>query len=139
MKHYLDETKKQFLGKTLQSITRLAENAALVEFGDGTKLKVNVDGDCCSHSIFYEIEMPEALIGATLEDIVEREWGTPDLTADTEEVALEKVAASGMDFSPEENSVWNVVLKTNRGNALLRHINSSNGYYDGCTSYKVIS
>lgn len=142
MTHYLDETKKQFLGKTLQAITRLADDAVIVEFGDGTKLQITVQGECCSYSIFYEIEFPETLIGATLKDIVEREWGEENslsnVTSDTEAEALEKVRAAGFDFSPEENSVWNVVLKTDRGLALLRHINASNGYYDGYTSYQVL-
>lgn len=142
MRHYLDETKKQFLGKTIQSLRRLEEDAALVEFSDGTQLRITVEGDCCSHSIFYEIVFPENLIGAILEDVVEREWDEDSslskTTADSEAVALEKVKAAGFNFYPEENNVWNVVLKTNRGLALLRHINSSNGYYDGHTNYEVI-
>ena len=140
MYHHLDTTKKAFVGKTLESITRVDDSSVLIEFGDGTKLKLGVDGDCCSTSIFYEIEMPESLKGATLEDIIEGEW-KPDSElnklADSEEVALAKIKAAGIDFYPEVNSVWNVVLKTNRGNALVRHINSSNGYYDGCTWYEL--
>ena len=141
MYHHLDSTKKPFIGKTLKSIVRSADDAAVVEFEDGTKVEISVVGDCCSHSIFYEIEMPETLIGSTLEDIIEREYGgesEAELTADDESTALKKVEASGIDFSPECNSVWNVVLKTDRGNALLRHINASNGYYDGCTSYRLV-
>lgn len=141
MYHHLDSTKKQFIGKTLKSITRVADDAALVEFEDGTKVEISVVGECCSHSIFYEIEMPETLLGSTLEDIIEREYGDEseaERTADNEATALEKVKQSGVDFYPECNKVWNVVLKTDRGNALLRHINSSNGYYDGCTLYRLV-
>lgn len=139
MYQHLDTTKKQFIGKNLKQISRLADDEAIVEFEDGSKVKVSVSGDCCSHSIFYEIEMPENLRGATVEDISAS--GYPEdsesvRTADDEAVALEKVKKSGIDFSPEENSVWNVVLKTNRGNALIRHINSSNGYYDGDVSFE---
>lgn len=137
----METTKKQFVGKTLEGISRINDSSVMVEFGDGSKCKLSVDGDCCSHSIFYEIEMPESLKGATLEDIIESTWEDESLakaTADTEEVALEKVKASGIEFYPECNSVWNVVLKTNRGNALVRHINSSNGYYDGMTSYELV-
>lgn len=142
MLHYLDSTKGPFLGKALKAITRLADDAVCVEFGDGTKLKISVEGDCCSHSIFYAIDMPESLIGATLKDIDEAGWNEDSeahRTADDEATALEKVKASGIEFSPEENRVWNVVLKTDRGNALIRHINSSNGYYDGSTEYEVLN
>ena len=138
MRHHLDSTKKQFIGKTLTALTRSGDASAIAEFGDGTKVEISVTGDCCSHSVFYEIEMPDSLVGSTLEDIVEHTYeGNSDseLTADDEATALEKVKASGIDFSPEDNSIWNVVLKTNRGNALLRHINASNGYYDGYTDY----
>jgi hypothetical protein len=141
MYHHLDSTKKQFIGKTLEKISRIDDSTVLIEFGDGSKCKLGVEGDCCSTSIFYEIEMPDSLKGATLEDIIEREWDDDselNKLADSEEVALAKIKAAGIDFYPEENSVWNVVLKTNRGNALVRHINSSNGYYDGMTSYELV-
>ena len=140
MYHHLDTTKNPLIGKTLKAITRVSDSVVCVEFDDA-KVEISVDGDCCSHSIFYAIEMPETLIGATLEDIEEKsyeEYSLSKTTVDDEAVALEKVKASGIEFSPEENSVWNVVLKTNRGNALIRHINSSNGYYDGSTTYRMV-
>jgi hypothetical protein len=145
MYHHLESTKKQFIGKTLESITRIDVSSVLIGFGDGARCKLSVEGDCCSTSIFYEIEMPDSLKGATLEDIIEREWDEDEWNevseskklADSEEVALAKIKANGIDFYPEENKIWNVVLKTNRGNALVRHINSSNGYYDGYTSYEL--
>lgn len=140
MYHHLDTTKKPLIGKTLKAITRVSDSVVCVEFDDA-KVEISVYGDCCSHSIFYAIEMPEALIGATLEDIEENSYEENSLsktTADDEATALEKVKASGIEFCPEENKVWNVVLKTNRGNALIRHINASNGYYDGDTTYKMV-
>lgn len=140
MYHHLDTTKTPLIGKKLKAITRVSDSVVCVEFDDA-KVEISVDGDCCSHSIFYAIEMPETLIGATLEDIKEISYGENSLsrtTADDEATALEKVKASGIKFWPDENSVWNVVLKTNRGNALIRHINSSNGYYDGSTTYRMV-
>lgn len=138
MLQHLDTAIKPFIGKQLKSITRLSDAEVLVDFEDGTGLKVSVDGDCCSHSIFYEIEMPSELVGATLEDVSGSGWDEDSLsnsTADDEITAIEKVKAGGFDFSPEENSVWNVVLKTNKGNALIRHINASNGYYNGYVTF----
>ena len=143
MYHHMETTKKQFIGKTLKGITRIDASTVRIQFGDSTSCKLSVEGDCCSYSIFYEIEMPDDLRGAVLEDMVEGgcySYGEKTLstdTADSNEVAMAKVKAQGFDFAAEELSVWNVVLKTNRGNALIRHINSSNGYYDGMTTYEL--
>lgn len=131
MYQHIDSAIKPHIGKKLEAITRIADDKVMIEFEDGAKLKASVSGDCCSHSIFYEIEMPDELRGATLEGVCASCRDESVTTADDEATALAKVKASGMDFNPEENSVWNVVLKTDRGNALIRHINSSNGYYDG--------
>jgi hypothetical protein len=134
MYHHLETTKKQFIGKTLENISRVNDATVLIKFGDGTKCNLSVEGDCCSTSIFYEIEMPEILRGAILKDIIEHD----EKDVDSQDTALEKVKASGIDFYLDESKVWNVVLKTNRGNALVRHINSSNGYYDGYTRYEFV-
>lgn len=140
MYHHIETTKKQLVGKTLEGISRIDDSTVMIEFGDGSRCKLSVSGNGYSHSIFYEIEMPEHLKGATLKDIEESGWrdeSESKLTSDTEEVALEKVKASGIEFWPYDNKIWNVVLITNRGNALIRHINSSNGYYDGSTCYNL--
>lgn len=113
----------------------------MIEFGDGSKCQLSIDGDCCSHSIIYEIDISDDIKGSIIEDLSEGGWNEDSLsteTADTESVALEKIKQSGIEFFPEENRIWNVVLKTNKGNALIRHANSSNGYYDGYTNYKFI-
>jgi hypothetical protein len=153
MYHHLETTKKQFIGKTLESIAEISpspnfDDAVLIEFGDGTKLKLSVDGDCCSHSMFYEIVMPDELKGAILEDIIEgsgyNDGRLSETTADSQEVALSKskCKAKGMFlnevYEEYELSVWNIVLKTNRGLALIRHLNISNGYYDGETYYETV-
>ena len=140
MKHYLPETIKPLVGKTIFSIDREAIDSVIITFGDGHRVRLSVEGDCCSTSIFYEIEAAAAL-GGVLMDIDESAWREESLsksTADTEDVALAKIAASGLNFSPEENSVWNVVFVTDKGNALIRHINSSNGYYEGSTKYEIL-
>ena len=151
MYHHLETTKKQFIGKPLESITQISpspsfDDAVLIEFGDGTKLKLSVEGDCCSYSVFYEIVIPDKLKGAVLEDIIEGggydDGRLSETTADSKEVALSKCKAKGMFidevYEEYELSVWNIVLKTNRGIALIRHLNISNGYYDGETYYETM-
>lgn len=141
MRHFLDSTKEQIVGKTLESVDRIDDSSVLIKFGDATQCQLSVEGDCCSHSIFYEIEMFRFHKGSIIEDVLEKGWDDDSeskKTADTEAVALEKVKKAGFDFHPEENSVWNVILKTNKGNVLIRHINSSNGYYDGDTFYRFL-
>ena len=146
MYHHLETTKKQFIGKTLESITETDsghyfDDAVLIKFGDGTKLKLSVEGDCCSHSVFYEIVMPSALEGAILEDIIEDSFDEDSLsktTADNEATALSKCREKGIEINQEYQKVWNIVLKTNRGLALIRHLNTSNGYYDGLTYYELV-
>ncbi len=107
MYHHLETTRKQFIGKTLESITEISpspnfEDAVLIEFGDGTKLKINVDGVCCSHSVFYEIVMPDELKGSVLEDIIEsgryNDGSLSKTIADSEEVALSKCRAKGISM-----------------------------------------
>jgi hypothetical protein len=151
MYHHLETTKKQFIGKTLESITEISpsidfDDAVLIKFGDGTKLKLSVKGSCCSLSVFYEIVMPDELKGAILEDIIEGSGYDngclSKTTADSEEVALSKCKAKGIEIDKDNYddafSVWNIVLKTNRGLALIRHLNISNGYYDGGTYYELV-
>jgi hypothetical protein len=151
MYHHLETTKKQFIGKTLESITEISpspnfDDAVLIKFGDGTKLKLSVKGDCCSHSVFYEIVMPDELKGAILEDIIEgagyNDGRLSETTADSKEVALNKCREKGIETDrgnyDDMFSIWNIVLKTNRGLALIRHLNISNGYYDGMTYYETV-
>ena len=150
MYHHLETTKKQFIGKTLESITEISpspnfDDAVLIKFGDGTELKLSVKGDCCSFSVFYEIVMPDELKGSVLEDIIENLFEEDSLskrTADDEITALSKCKAKGIEIDKgnydDELSIWNIVLKTNRGLALIRHLNISNGYYDGETYYELV-
>ncbi len=94
MLHHLETTKKQFIGKIIDKIERDSNSSVLVSFSDKTKVKISVEGDCCSHSIFYGIDIPKNFKGAVLEDIIENEYEDDSVsktTADTEREALEKV------------------------------------------------
>lgn len=136
MYHHLESTKKEFIGKSVESVARESDSAAVLRFTDGAGLRVTVEGDCCSHSIFYEIVFPNTAKGSPIADILERPDDDPG--QDSEETALVKVKASGIEFSPEENNVWDVIFRTAGGDIRLRHINASNGYYDGMTEYESI-
>ncbi len=131
MTHHLPSTVKPLIGKTIQSANRTASHAAVIQFSDNTELAIFVLGDCCSRSLFYAIEVPDDITGATLEDITEyvKPIGT------VEEIGI-KAQLVDPNFYLEELKVWDIVIATSKGPIKLCHINSSNGYYDGYTEYK---
>jgi hypothetical protein len=140
MRHHLETTIKPLLGKTLASLTRRSENEVDIRFTDGTFRIVDVEGDCCSYSAFYAIDPGDA-IGGELLEIVEGAFPEDSLsatTADDRETALARVREEGIAGfeEPEYLSIWNIAIRTTTGTALIRHINTSNGYYDGHTSYR---
>lgn len=139
MKHHLDSTIKPLKGKTLCSILRQGDASVVLGFRDGTQVLLEVAGDCCSYSAFYGVDPGTALEGDLL-DISEGSYPADALSvtsADDEDTALSRCKDEGITGfeSPEHLSIWNVVIKTTTGTALIRHINNSNGYYDGYTSY----
>ena len=149
MKHHLESTKKQFIGRTLVDITRLDDDKVMIILEDSpgrllkTHCRLSVYGDCCSSSIFYEIVMPGNIKGGIIEDLWEgknekyEKYSIMPADVDSEEAALAKIKKYGFKFSgDDQNSIWNVTFKTNKGNAFIRHINSSNGYYDGDSVYE---
>lgn len=143
MLHYLESTKKQFINKVIQSVTRIDVSGIEITFNDTSKCLLKVQGDCCSYSIFYEIDYNQNIIGATIEDIIESSYEDCKYSAtnDSIEVAINKIKKYNLENELNLDdclSVWNVIFKTNRGDLIIRHINSSNGYYDGYTLYKLI-
>jgi hypothetical protein len=46
----------------------------------------------------------------------------------------EEVCGGDAYWYSECLSIWDVIFKTKNGDVLLRHVNSSNGYYDGSVS-----
>jgi hypothetical protein len=132
MTHFLAQTIRPLIGKTITAVDAIHESLVQVDFQDGTTVEISVDGDCCSESIFYQIENRGG-VGGVLQDVVEYEKEE----ADDEEDVIVKIKAGNFDIYIEQLSIWNVVLKTTTGDVLLRHVNSSNGYYDGSTSYRI--
>jgi len=130
--HHLPPTIKPLLGKCLAGFDHTDCDTIRVRFADGTSVLVNVTGDCCSTSIFYGVTLDPQAIGSPLVGIEEYQ-DTPD--ADDAEA---RIHAYDPGFDIECLSVWDVVFRTESGGELrLHHANSSNGYYDGCTSYSI--
>lgn len=98
-------------------------------------IRVIVNGDCCSTSIFYDVAVPEECYGAEITgfDTWDRESKVP-----TEQQVNEKaIKVCGEDsWYSEYLSIWDVKFHTTNGIIYLRHVNSSNGYYDGMVDIK---
>ena len=131
-----------FQDKTLQNkihgakflgFTRKDESTIRITTDRGI-ISVNVSGDCCSHSIFYDVVVPEECFGAEITgfDTWDRESPVP-----TEEQVIAKakeVAGWEVDALYDCLKIWDVKFQTTNGTIYLRHVNSSNGYYDGDVS-----
>lgn len=131
MYHHIPSTSKQFIGKSIQSIERLKDDEVRIILTDGEKWKLDVSGDCCSHSIFYDIVLPKECIGSEILNLQE------NVDGQTEEEVVSQFKDKFPEFLTGTDclKIWDVVFKTNTGDILIRHINDSNGYYDGCTCY----
>lgn len=130
MYHHLASTSKQIVGRKFLSLNRISESEIRVICEDGS-FTVSVDGDCCSCSVFYDMIVPQECVGEEIFEVVEGSWFEPKLPED-------EVFALGWPdnkYGPECLSIWDVAFKTKSGVVLLRHVNDSNGYYDGMTSY----
>lgn len=131
MYHHISSTKNQFVGQSLQSIDRIDQSEVRINLTNGEKWKLGVRGDCCSHSIFYDIILPQECIGSEILDLLEFVEGQTE----EEVIAQFKDKFSEFFASTDCLKIWDVVFKTRTGNILIRHINDSNGYYDGSTGY----
>lgn len=130
MKHYLPETRKPLLGKKILSVHHSDnESSATIEF-EGLSLRISVEGDCCSHSVFYGVNVDPGAIGSRLISVEDGCEVYPEIDA---------VEAANKAFGHEGDclKLWDIVLKTEGGDVRLHHINDSNGYYDGMTSYDI--
>jgi hypothetical protein len=134
MYHHLASTEKRYVGRAIQSIDRIDMAAVLITFVDGKKTELSVCGDCCSTSIFYEIDLPEKCIGSEILSL--EEGGGDNVSLEEEDIAYNKALILDTEFYRDCLRVWDVVFKTKAGDIRIKHINSSNGYYDGSTNYK---
>lgn len=116
----------------MATIQRLEASSVNLVFTDYKNTVMSVDGACCSSSIFYDIVFPHECIGAEITGCSENVKGQ------SENEASEIVRARFPDWlsdTPDSLSVWDVAFHTAKGDILVRHINESNGYYDGCLSF----
>lgn len=132
MYSYHEPLKKKIVGAKLRGVFRTDTYSLRIETDRGN-IFVSVEGDCCSHSIFYDFIVPEECYGAEIIDFDDwdRESKVPDeayVTKKAEEVCGEN------NWYSDCLSIWDVIFKTKNGDVLLRHVNSSNGYYDGMVS-----
>lgn len=147
MTHHLETTVRPLLGKTLYLVEREDVDCVALSFTDGTRVRIRVSGECCSTSVFYGIDFRGEL-GGKLTGIIEggERIDCGDIQAepaDDEKTAIARMKAEGIDMgygdysSFDRLSIWNIVIRTDRGSVIIRHINDSNGYYDGNTSYTI--
>lgn len=114
---------------------RINENNIQLKTNRGN-INVHVEGDCCSHSIFYDVVVPEECYGA---EITHYDWydrNNDQNKMPTEEQVNEKAikVCGELHWYSECLSIWDVKFQTTNGTIYLRHVNSSNGYYDGMVS-----
>lgn len=91
----------------------------VLKFEDGSKLKIDLEGDCCSSSYFSPEGLSDSkeLEGATIDAIEEVESGNHGPYDD------------GGDYDCVS---WHFLkIKTDKGDVTLDWRNDSNGYYDG--------
>lgn len=97
-------------------------------------ISVNVSGDCCSHSIFYDVVVPEECFGAEITGFGTWDRGGQVPTEEQVIAKAKQVAGWKVNTAYECLSIWDVKFQTTNGIIYLRHVNSSNGYYDGMVS-----
>lgn len=111
--------KDALLGKTIQSF-ELAQDGDHIVFAmkDGSRVKLETCGDCCSTTWIESIDAPDALIGTVqqVEQIAMPDLGDIDGTRHT-----------GVDSV----SYYGLKIVTEKGIAVLDYRNDSNGYYGG--------
>jgi hypothetical protein len=93
---------------------RRSDEAVVITFDDGTKRLLWLEADCCSHSFFTDVNQFDELLGATIQNVEERDG----------EVEGDKYAG--------DVKAWHfLVFETNKGHVTIDWRNESNGYYDG--------
>lgn len=106
---------KELLGKIIKEIKFLEEGKfCLFEIADGTELKYEASGDCCSHSYFSDIIDKRIMLGAEVLQVIEKEERDVLPKKDEDHVVL-----------------YAYTIKTSKGYGDIEFRNDSNGYYGG--------
>lgn len=132
MTHHLPSTIKPLLGKQLLRFEK-GDPAKLI-FTDGTELTVNITGDCYSNSYIYDVAQEGDPHGTELLDILENDTDSPQPDAIE---SFKSTQPPGETYEGDWLSQWDIRFRFAGGCVLVRHINDSNGYYDGYTDYTI--
>jgi len=137
MYHHLDSTKKKIIGRKFLSAEKLNDSTIRIICEDGS-FDVTVEGDCCSTSVFYDLVVPPECIGEEIRDLIERDEDSYNRVCREPILSEEEVFKKGFPETCYMDClrIWDVILKTKSGEIILRHVNNSNGYYDGYTDYR---
>jgi len=113
---------EQLIGKTIKEV-QLDENDFLLKLitEDNENILIRTEGDCCNRVWFVHISGIESLIGAKINEVVEKKW---ELVSDEKEI-------KGND-EYEEVCFW--TIKTDKGYFDFEVRNNHNGYYGGFVS-----
>ena len=128
MTHHLSSTIKPLLGKKLLRFE--INDPAKIFFTDGTEVTINITGDCCSTSIIYDVIQENNPHGTELIDVIE--YDTSAAMPNAVEIAKKHWNHEGDCLSQ-----WDIRFLFTGGAVLVRHLNNSNGYYDGLTDYHI--
>lgn len=128
MTHYLPSTIKPLLGKKFLSFEK--DDPAKIRFTDNTEVTINVTGDCCSTSAIYDVIQEGNPQDTELIGVVEH---------DSESPQPDPIETAKTIWGDEGDCLrqWDIRFQFTGGSILIRHINNSNGYYDGCTDYTI--
>lgn len=132
--YYQDKTlQNKIHGAKFLGFIRKSESTIHLNTDRGI-IAVSVSGDCCSHSIFYDVVVPEECYGAEITGF--DTWDRESQVSTEEQVIAKAKVVAGWEVNTEHEclSIWDVKFETTNGAIYLRHVNSSNGYYDGMVS-----
>lgn len=91
-----------------------SDESVELKLDDGSWCKIDLYGDCCSHSYFTDPTQFQELVGATVNEVEDRENKTES------------------ESEYDSQTIWSfLVFTTDKGHITIDWRNDSNGYYSG--------
>lgn len=123
-----DFNMEKIIGKTIKAIF-LDEQYLTFETEDGDVITYSVDGDCCSHSVWYDFFGVESLIGKKV-------TGVKDVELTQDDWLLRRLAGYDKKNYQESISIYGIQIdfegvRWGDQTAVVSFRNYSNGYYGG--------
>lgn len=105
---------KELIGKTVVELFVVEDNEIIFKTTEGRLLSYCVEGDCCSHSYYYEVNGIHNLLNSEIVEIEQKDLG-------------------GAIPKPGEDCVeaYGITILTRKGHCDIEFRNDSNGYYGG--------